>query len=262
MSSDSDAIHSLDDHATIQVILPRRKSGQSEVDRESIEPVILNRALLQSLFHLPLATASKRLGLSATSIKKVCRKIGIIKWPYKSCRKRGSSCDSGSDKSSSTTLSSSSPVTNQTDEESDYTNEDIEEDDENEDDDEKEEEEEEEEEEVVREYVQCNMEPAYDRAIHPQVLNQRILLQQYQHRAVQSYLPADVALYDNTEDVRTAILVEDYAAKCGYGGGWVDHCNVGGIHLDNCAHNVRYYRAEEDDRYDFWSTEACFDSSA
>ena len=51
----------VDEHATIQVILPRRKAGQSAVDRDTVEPVILNRALLQSLFHLPLATASSRL---------------------------------------------------------------------------------------------------------------------------------------------------------------------------------------------------------
>lgn len=50
-----------DEHATIQVILPRRKAGQAVVDRDTVEPVVLNRALLQSLFHLPLATASSRL---------------------------------------------------------------------------------------------------------------------------------------------------------------------------------------------------------
>jgi len=79
-----------------QVILPRRKAGQPETERES-EPVVLNRDVLESLFHLPLAAASGKLGLSATSIKKVCRRMGIIKWPYKSCRsgsKRGSGATS------------------------------------------------------------------------------------------------------------------------------------------------------------------------
>ena len=34
-------------------------------------------------FDMPLVQAAKKLGICATALKKVCRKLGIHKWPYK-----------------------------------------------------------------------------------------------------------------------------------------------------------------------------------
>lgn len=46
-------------------------------------PIVLNAAMLRMHFNLPLNDAAKRLGVCATAIKKVCRKIGIKQWPHR-----------------------------------------------------------------------------------------------------------------------------------------------------------------------------------
>ena len=63
-------------------IFPRRKGGQSKKCAESA-PVIITAELLQTCFDMPLVRAAKKLGICATALKKVCRKLGIHKWPYK-----------------------------------------------------------------------------------------------------------------------------------------------------------------------------------
>jgi hypothetical protein len=63
-------------------IFPRRKGGQSKKCAESA-PVIITAELLQMCFDMPLVQAAKKLGICATALKKVCRKLGIHKWPYK-----------------------------------------------------------------------------------------------------------------------------------------------------------------------------------
>jgi len=73
-STPSSPSGALDDFA----ITPRRRSGQ---DRRA--PVVLTRELIESYFSMPLSAASKDLGLCATAIKKVCRKMGIAKWPFR-----------------------------------------------------------------------------------------------------------------------------------------------------------------------------------
>ena len=50
---------------------------------------MLTRELLESLFNLPLSSASERLGICPTAIKKACRKLGIPKWPFKNQSRRG-----------------------------------------------------------------------------------------------------------------------------------------------------------------------------
>ena len=107
-------------HADEAVTLfPRRKAGQNchEAGRG---PVVLNIELLQTLYGMPLHIAAKKLvkppassfrcaefravsieppvnhpilfcclsmqGICPTAIKKVCRKLGIKKWPYKDTR--------------------------------------------------------------------------------------------------------------------------------------------------------------------------------
>jgi hypothetical protein len=63
-------------------IFPRRKGGQSKKGAESA-PVIITAELLQACYDMPLVHAAKKLGICATALKKVCRKLGIHKWPYK-----------------------------------------------------------------------------------------------------------------------------------------------------------------------------------
>lgn len=48
----------------------------------STAPFKLTPNDLQKHFHMSLNEAAKRLGICATAIKKVCRRMGIMKWPY------------------------------------------------------------------------------------------------------------------------------------------------------------------------------------
>eukprot|EP00741_Cyanophora_paradoxa_P025678 tig00000388_g24781.t2 len=38
---------------------------------------------ISSLFHLPINEASKRLGICVTLLKKLCRRHGLSRWPYR-----------------------------------------------------------------------------------------------------------------------------------------------------------------------------------
>ena len=38
---------------------------------------------MASLFHLPLHKAASKLGISPTTLKRACRKVGIFKWPFR-----------------------------------------------------------------------------------------------------------------------------------------------------------------------------------
>jgi len=62
-------------------IFPRRKAGQlATVKTSAIE---LNHKNVAFLFHLPLHKAASKLGISPTTLKRACRKIGIFKWPFR-----------------------------------------------------------------------------------------------------------------------------------------------------------------------------------
>ena len=43
----------------------------------------VTKAALQTLFHLPVPDAASRVGMATTSFKKLCRRMGIEKWPYR-----------------------------------------------------------------------------------------------------------------------------------------------------------------------------------
>jgi len=79
--------HDFSGSEVVDVVLPRRKAGCLDLPQRN--PIVVTPEVLESLFEFPLAVASKRLGLSATTIKKLCRKIGIAKWPYKSPTRSG-----------------------------------------------------------------------------------------------------------------------------------------------------------------------------
>eukprot|EP00960_Hanusia_phi_P027712 746970-Hanusia_phi.AAC.5 len=46
------------------------------------EPVSLDQSLVKSLFHLTQCEAAENLGISLSSLKLACRRMGIKKWPY------------------------------------------------------------------------------------------------------------------------------------------------------------------------------------
>jgi hypothetical protein len=65
--------------------------------------VLLTKSDLEKLMHLRLSEASKQLGLSATTVKKVCRTLGIYKWNNTSFREHYDGEDSPSPLSRSNT---------------------------------------------------------------------------------------------------------------------------------------------------------------
>jgi len=60
-------------------IFPRRKASQL-VKAPAMQ---LKSKELTELFHLPLHKAASKLGISPTTLKRACRKIGIFQWPYR-----------------------------------------------------------------------------------------------------------------------------------------------------------------------------------
>jgi len=64
----------------IALVHPRRKAGEAKLGKGT-RPMMLTRSDIEKLMpHLRLSEASKQLGLSPTTVKKVCRKLGIDKW--------------------------------------------------------------------------------------------------------------------------------------------------------------------------------------
>ncbi|EKX41674.1 hypothetical protein GUITHDRAFT_141912 [Guillardia theta CCMP2712] len=72
-------------------IFPRRKGGQQKKNNDSA-PVVITAELLETCFEMPLVAAANKLGICATALKKVCRKLGIHKWPYKEMKPSLSLC--------------------------------------------------------------------------------------------------------------------------------------------------------------------------
>jgi len=68
-------------------IFPRRKAGQDKLGRNR-PPIVISLPMLQRLFDLPQRAASKKLGICTTVMKKVCRRLGVCKWPYKESKAR------------------------------------------------------------------------------------------------------------------------------------------------------------------------------
>lgn len=60
-------------------IFPRRKASQL-VKAPAMQ---LKSKEVAKLFHLPLLKAASKLGISPTTLKRACRKIGIFQWPHR-----------------------------------------------------------------------------------------------------------------------------------------------------------------------------------
>ena len=72
--------------ATIS-LFPRRKrhdGPELPASRQARrKPISLTIQNVSQYFHMPLPTAAKVLGVSKTSMKQICRRLGIGSWPYK-----------------------------------------------------------------------------------------------------------------------------------------------------------------------------------
>ena len=65
-------------------LFPRRKLGQGATTstEKGRAPLKVGIESIQPLFGLPQKDAAKALGISLTALKQVCRKLGIVRWPY------------------------------------------------------------------------------------------------------------------------------------------------------------------------------------
>jgi len=69
-------------NAAVQ-LYPRRKAGSTGSPiPKGRSPMLLSYQCIASLFGRPQSEAAERLGISLTSLKQVCRKLGVPRWPY------------------------------------------------------------------------------------------------------------------------------------------------------------------------------------
>jgi len=67
-------------------IFPRRKLGDDEDTVAPFRgrvPMSLSLQTIQSKYAIPQKEAAQSLGISLTAFKQVCRKLGVIRWPYR-----------------------------------------------------------------------------------------------------------------------------------------------------------------------------------
>lgn len=65
------------------VIFPRRKTVNANGKGDDGEPVFVTREFITPYFKMPMVAACAELGVCPTAMKKACRKLGIVKWPYR-----------------------------------------------------------------------------------------------------------------------------------------------------------------------------------
>ena len=65
-------------------LFPRRKLGEGATPstEKGRAPLKVGIESIQPLFGLPQKDAAKALGISLTALKQVCRKLGVVRWPY------------------------------------------------------------------------------------------------------------------------------------------------------------------------------------
>jgi len=72
-------------------VFSRRKAGEKErFPNRGRLPIRMDLDSIRLLFGMRQPEAAKRLAISLTALKQVCRKLGIIRWPYHRPYKRGS----------------------------------------------------------------------------------------------------------------------------------------------------------------------------
>lgn len=71
-------------HTSVRMF-PRRKGLERDskpLPQRGRSPVALDLAAVQALFPMPQQDAATKLGISLTSLKHVCRELGLKRWPY------------------------------------------------------------------------------------------------------------------------------------------------------------------------------------
>jgi len=71
---EGDAATRVNARGFVDEVIPRRRGKEVKV--------VLTRELLESYYHESLDSVTERLGLSKTTIKAACRRLGLPKWPY------------------------------------------------------------------------------------------------------------------------------------------------------------------------------------
>ncbi|EKX36590.1 hypothetical protein GUITHDRAFT_117246 [Guillardia theta CCMP2712] len=61
-------------------VFPRRRRGEDMAEVK--EPVELTYELVSRFFEMKQEDAAQQLGLSLTSFKGACRRLGVVRWPY------------------------------------------------------------------------------------------------------------------------------------------------------------------------------------
>lgn len=71
-------------------LFPRRKQGEGGCPPvKGRSPVLIELDSISALFDTPQMVAARTLGISLTTLKQVCRKLGVTRWPYmRTARKR------------------------------------------------------------------------------------------------------------------------------------------------------------------------------
>jgi HrpA-like RNA helicase len=65
-------------------LFPRRKAGLKEASppAKGRAPILVSYQAIASFFGQPQTDAARQLGISLTTLKQVCRKLGLTRWPY------------------------------------------------------------------------------------------------------------------------------------------------------------------------------------
>ena len=71
-------------------VIPRRKKNAGAGSGAAkVKPIKIALDVLDRLSNLSLSQAADSLGISSTAMKKSCRKLGVLRWPYKSDQPSG-----------------------------------------------------------------------------------------------------------------------------------------------------------------------------
>jgi hypothetical protein len=85
-----------DFNATVRLFPRRKKKGVARPPERGRSPMRLGNQAIVSLFGIPQADAACQLGISLTTLKLACRKLGISRWPYTRRRHGINEADAGS----------------------------------------------------------------------------------------------------------------------------------------------------------------------
>ncbi|QDZ24893.1 RWP-RK domain-containing protein [Chloropicon primus] len=62
---------------------PPVSSVKMKMEKKKVKKTDMDITLVRNCFHLPMNVATQRLKIGSTALKKICRKHGIMRWPYR-----------------------------------------------------------------------------------------------------------------------------------------------------------------------------------